>query len=96
MPSKAPHGKGLRLVDKHLSHPATEYLDFELRAWRPDFERIEVVVQPTIEFSKQQRRVQAAKCTKDPHRLHIHLSLAALPVIVWTNAARSESCLHPT
>ena len=42
MPPKTPHGKGPRLAGKHLP---TEYLDFELRAWRPDLERIEVVVQ---------------------------------------------------
>jgi hypothetical protein len=45
MPHKAPHGEGPRVAGKRRSHPPTEYLDFELRAWRPDLERIEVVVQ---------------------------------------------------
>lgn len=45
MPPKTSHGKGSRLAGRLRSHPPTEYLDFELRAWRPDLERIEVMVQ---------------------------------------------------
>ena len=44
MPPKARHAKSPR-SEGTFSHPPTEYLDFELRDWRPDLDRIEVLVQ---------------------------------------------------
>jgi len=43
--ARAPRQKQPDWSSKPGSHPATEYLDFELRAWRPDCEHIDVVVQ---------------------------------------------------
>jgi hypothetical protein len=56
MPPNAPLRREPGLTGKPGSHPPTEYLEFELRAWRQDLERIEVVVQnsPAGQNQKQQ------------------------------------------